>query len=143
MLAPGTELGNYVIKERLYVEKDTETYLAFQKAVKREVALVVLMPDLLGDAAAVEGFLERSRVKAAITHPRIAPLYEAQKIGGWMYYTREMPHGRSLEELMTTEAKFGEKTLADVIAGVCEAMSQAELRGYHYRMPTAARYFRR
>ncbi len=140
-LVPGTELGNYIIKERLYVEKDTETYLAFQKAVKREVALVVLMPELRGDAAAVEGFLERSRVKAAITHPRIAPLYEAQETGGWMYYTREMPRGRSLEELMAMEAKFGEKTLADVIAGVCEAMSQAELRGYHYRMPTARDIF--
>lgn len=136
LLAPGTALGNYVIMERLYVEKDSETYLALQQSVKRVVALVLLKPELLGDAAAVEGFLGRSRVKAAITHPRIAPLYEAQKIGGWMYYTREMPHGRSLEEMITTGAKFGEKTLADVIAGVSEAMSQAEVHGYHYRMPT-------
>jgi formylglycine-generating enzyme required for sulfatase activity/CheY-like chemotaxis protein len=141
LLAPGTAIGNYVIRERLYVEKDSETYLAFQQAVKREVALVLLLPELLGDAAVVEGFLERSRVKAAITHPRIAPLYEAQKTGGWMYYTREMPHGRSIEELIATGAKFGEKTLADVIAGVGEAMSQAELRGYHYRMPTARDIF--
>jgi formylglycine-generating enzyme required for sulfatase activity/CheY-like chemotaxis protein len=136
MLQPGAVLGNYVIKERMYAEKDTETYLALQQAVKREVALVLLKPELLHDAAAVEKFLERSRVKASITHPRIAPLYEAQKIDGWMYYTREMPHGRSLEELARSGVKFGEKMLADIIAGVCEAMSQAELRGYHYRMPT-------
>jgi len=136
LLAAGTVLGNYVIKERLYVEKDSETYLAFQQEVKREVALVLLKPELLGDAAAVEGFLERSRVKAAIAHPRIAPLYEARQINGWMYYTREMPHGRSLEEMIVTKAKFGEKTLADVIAGVAEAMSQAETHGYRYRMPT-------
>ena len=76
LLAPGTALGNYVIKERLYSEPDSETYLALQQAVKREVALVLLKPELLNDAAVVAGFLERSRVKAAITHPRIAPLYE-------------------------------------------------------------------
>lgn len=136
LLQPGAALGNYVIQERMYAEKDSETYLALQQAVKREVALVLLKPELLHDASAVEKFLERSRVKASITHPRIAPLYEAQKIDGWMYYTREMPHGRSLEELARSGTKFGEKMLSDIIAGVCEAMSQAELRGYHYRMPT-------
>ncbi len=141
MLPPGTVLGNYVIKERLYVEKDSETYLALQQSVKREVALVLLKPELLNDATAVEGFLERSRVKASITHPRIAPLYEAQKLEGWMYYTREMPHGRSLEKLIATCVKFKEKTLADVIAGVSEAMSLAVLRGHHYRMPTARDIF--
>ncbi|MCE9517954.1 MAG: SUMF1/EgtB/PvdO family nonheme iron enzyme [Verrucomicrobia bacterium] len=141
ILAPGTTLGNYVIKERLYLEKDSETYLALQQSVKREVALVLLKPELLNDAAAVEGFLERSRVKASITHPRIAPLYEAQKIDGWMYYTREMPHGRSLEELITTGVKFKEKTLADVIAGVSEAMSLAVQRDHNYRMPTARDIF--
>ncbi len=141
ILMPGKILGNYVIKECLYTEKDSETYLALQQSVKREVALVLLKPELLNDAAAVEGFLERSRVKASITHPRIAPLYEAQQIDGWMYYTREMPHGRSLEKLIAAGVKFKGKMLTDVIVGVSEAMSLAVQRGHHYRMPTARDIF--
>lgn len=141
ILASGMVLGNYVIKGRLYVEKDSETYLALQQSVNREVALVLLKPELLGDPAAVEGFLERSRVKASITHPRIAPLFEAKNHGGWMFYTREMPYGRSLEELIVGGVKLNKRTLADVIAGVSEAMSLAVQRGHHYRMPTARDIF--
>ena len=136
LLAPGTVLGNYVVKERLYAEPDTETYLAVQQSVQREVALVVLRPELVRDAGAVDRFKERERIKAAISHPRIAPLYEALIVNGWHFYTREMPHGRSLEELTTGGKKFGEKILVDIISGVSEAMSQAVLRGYNYRMPS-------
>ena len=141
LLAPGTTLGNYLIKERLYSEPDSETYLAEQQTVHREVALVVLKPELVDDPRQVWHFQERSRVKAAISHPRIAPLFEAQQTGSWHFYTREMPHGRSLDELIVAKQKFGEKVLADIIAGVSEAMSQAVLRGYHYRMPTARDVF--
>ncbi len=140
-LQPGMTLGNYVIKERLYAERDTETYLALQGAVQREVALVLLKPELLSDLEAVERFRERSRLKASIAHPRIAPLYEAIETDGWVFYTREMPHGRSLDDLILAGVKYEEKELADIVAGVSEAMSQAQLRGYHYRMPTARDIF--
>ena len=135
-LQPGTSLGNYIIKERLYAERDTETYLALQGAVQRQVALVLLKPELVPDLEAVERFRERSRLKASISHPRIAPLYEAIETDGLLFYTREMPHGRSLDDIILSGAKYEEKELADIVAGVSEAMSTATLRGYHYRMPT-------
>lgn len=136
VLAPDTVLGHYVIKSLLYKEPESETYLAVQRSVNRDVALVLLKPELLVNEAAVNEFRERSRIKAAITHPRIAPLYEAKQIDGHVFYTREMPHGRSLDELILAGKKFGEKTLVNIITGVSEAMSQAALRGYHYRMPS-------
>jgi CheY-like chemotaxis protein len=105
LLKTGTHLGNYVIKEMLYSERDTQTYLALQTAVQREVALVLLKPEYLADTEAVDRFHERSRLKASITHPRIAPLYEAIETGGWIFYTREMPHGRSLDDLILSGAK--------------------------------------
>jgi len=136
LLKAGILLGNYVIKEMLYAERDTQTYLALQTNVQREVALVLLRPEYLADPDAVERFHERSRLKASISHPRIAPLYEAVETDGWVFYTREMPHGRSLDDLILSGAKYEEKEMVDIVAGVSEAMSQAMLRGYHYRMPT-------
>lgn len=136
ILAPETIMGNYVIKDMLYREPETETYLAVQRAVNRTVALVVLRPELLNNEAALAEFKERSRIKAAITHPRIAPLYEAQIIDGHAFYTREMPHGRSLDELILAGEKYNEKMLVNIIAGVSEAMSQAALREHNYRMPS-------
>ncbi|WP_053332412.1 SUMF1/EgtB/PvdO family nonheme iron enzyme [Verrucomicrobium spinosum] len=134
LLAPETVLGNYVIKERLYAEPDTESYIAVQKGVHREVVLVVLKPEKIANPSAVSDFQERQRVKAAVAHPRIAPLYEGLQIGRYHFYTREMPHGMTVDKLHETGEKFGEKILADIIGHIAEAMSYATHRGYHYRM---------
>jgi formylglycine-generating enzyme required for sulfatase activity/CheY-like chemotaxis protein len=141
VLAAGTLLGSYEIKERLYAEPDTETYLAVQQNIGRKVALVLLKPELVSDPEEIEKFKERERVKAGIEHPRIAPLYEALEIGPHLFYTREMPHGRTVEELQNASVKFGEKILVDIIANVCDAMSHATLRGHLYRMLTARDVF--
>ena len=137
IIAPETLIGDYIVKERLYVERETETYRAVQQAVKREVALVLLKPELVGDAAVMAAFEERERVKASVTHPRIAPLYEARRVDDFVFYTREMPHGRTLKQLQKRGDKLSEKILTDVLTGVAEAMNYAAERGLHYRMLTA------
>ncbi len=134
LLSPGTVLGSYEIRERLYAETETETYVAVQQGIGRKVALVMLKPSLVNNTAIVEKFKERERVKAGIEHPRIAPLYEALELGEHIFYTREMPHGRTIEELQLEGVKFNGKALADIIANVSEAMAFATLRGHHYRM---------
>lgn len=136
LLEQGTVLGSYEIKERLYSEQDTETYVAEQQGIRRKVALVLLKPHLVNDAAAVAKFKDRQRIKAGIEHPRIAPLYEALQIAQYHFYTREMPHGRTIEELQLAGVKFSEKVLVDIIATVAEAMAHATLRGHHYRVLT-------
>jgi formylglycine-generating enzyme required for sulfatase activity len=133
-LPPNTDLGNYTVTEHLYAERDSETYLAIQRGVNREVVLVLLRPDSVHEPGALEAFHERERVKASIAHPRIAPLYEALEVGGRHFYTREMPNGRSIEELQEAGIKFKEKQLVDIIANVTEAMGHATARGHHYRM---------
>src|SRR5262249_27872647 len=74
VLAPGTMLGHYQVMGCLYTEAEAETYHAIQYTVQRHVALVLLKPHLIGDDAVVKEFKDRERVKASISHPRIAPL---------------------------------------------------------------------
>lgn len=133
LLASGTMLGNNQIIDRLHVEPEAETYRALQRAVQRQVGIVVLKPDLLGRPEIVREFKERERVKASISHPRIAPLYEAGEDNGWLFYTREIPPGRSLEEIQAAGEHLSEKALVDIIAGVADAMSHATDRGLHHR----------
>jgi formylglycine-generating enzyme required for sulfatase activity/CheY-like chemotaxis protein len=133
-LPPNTALGNYTITEALYSERDSETYLAIQRGVNREVVLVLLRPDQNSRPGALDAFHERERVKASIAHPRIAPLYEALEVDGRHFYTRELPKGRSIEELQESGTKFKEKQLVEIVANVAEAMSHATGRGHHYRM---------
>lgn len=132
-LSPGTLLGSYQVLDRLTVEAESETYRAIQVTVQRPVALVLLRPDLMGQPNAVEGFKARERLKASISHPRIAPLYEAGEVNGLIFYTRELPRGRNLEELQVAKEQLSERKLAELLHGVAEAMLYAVERGYHYR----------
>ncbi len=133
VMAPGTVLGNYQVLERLYVEKEAETYRALQVAVQRPVALVLLRPEHLKRPEIVTKFKDRIRLKASLGHPRIAPLYEAGEADGWLFYTRELPRGRSLYEIQQTHELLGERRLTEVLHGVAEAMQFATERGMHYR----------
>ncbi|MEY4484380.1 MAG: hypothetical protein RL693_1832 [Verrucomicrobiota bacterium] len=137
VLEPGTILGNYVIKERLTVEPDSETYAAVQQVVGRQVALVLLDPLKARDPAMLNNFQERVRVKASVTHPKVAPLYESLDIEQFHFYTREISHGKTLLEMQDQGDKLGEKALVDLIAGVSEAMSYGTELGFHYRILTA------
>lgn len=136
LMPPGAMLGHYQILNRLYSEPEAETYRAIQYTVQRPVGLVLLKPHLLADANAVREFKERERVKAQIEHPRIAPLYEAGEANGWHYYTREIPPGRSLEDIAAAGELLGERVLVDVLYRVAEAMSYAVEEGFNYRVLT-------
>lgn len=137
VLAPGTMLGHYQVVGCLYTEGEAETYHAIQYTVQRHVALVLLKPHLMGNDKVVKEFKDRERVKASISHPRIAPLYEAGEAGGLLYYTREMPIGRSLEQVVEAGEHFNERVLVDVLYRIADAMSYAVERGYGYRLLAA------
>jgi formylglycine-generating enzyme required for sulfatase activity len=132
-LAPGTMLGSYQVQDRLTQETESETYRAIQVTVQRPVAMVLLRPDLLSQPEAVKSFKERERLKASISHPRIAPLYEAGSENGLIFYTRELPRGRNLEELQAANEVLTERKVAELLFGVAEAMQYAIERGYHHR----------
>lgn len=133
LLPPGTMLRNNQIIDRLYTEREAETYRALQRAVQREVAMVVLKPEYLARPEVVREFKERERIKASVTHPRIAPLFEAGIENGWHFYTREMPPGRSLEAIQVAGELLHERALAEVLFGIADAMNFTTERGYHHR----------
>ena len=132
-LAPGTMLGNYQVLERLSLEAESETYRAIQVTVQRPVALVLMRPEFLSQPAKVDSFKARERLKASVSHPRIAPLYEAGEVNGLIFYTRELPRGRHLHEIQATGEMLSERKIADLLYGVGEAMQYAIERGCHHR----------
>lgn len=133
VMVPGTVLGSYQVLDRLYIENEAETYRAMQVSVQRPVALVLLKPEFLNQPEVVAKFRERIRVKAGLEYARIAPLFEAGEANGWLFYTRELPRGRTLEELEAADEHLSERRLAEVLHGIAEAMEHATTRGYHHR----------
>jgi len=133
ILADGTMLGNYQILGLVRTDSMAETYRAFQLGVDRLVGLVLLRPELAADPANVERFKARGRAKAALNHPRMAPLYEAGEDEGFIYYTREVPRGRSLQEVFDSGAALNEREVVELLYGVAEVMEYATDKGFHYR----------
>ena len=133
LLAAGTQLGNYVIQELVRVDATAETYRALQMGVERVVGLVLLKPKFAQIPEQVARFKARERAKAALNHPRIAPLYEAGDEGGYLFYTREVPRGRSLREYRLAGEMLGERALVELVYGVAEVMEYATGNGFRYR----------
>ena len=133
VMVPGTVLGSYQVLDRLYIENEAETYRAVQVSVQRPVALVLLKPEYLKKPEVVAKFKERIRVKASLTFARIAPLYEAGEANGWLFYTREIPRGRTLDEIEESGERLSERRVIEVLHGITEAMEHATSRGYHHR----------
>ncbi len=137
LLAPGTRLGNYEILEWVRSDSTAETYRALQQDVDRVVGLVLLRPEHAGNPELVARFKARERAKASFNHPRVAPLYEAGEESGYLFYSREVPRGRSLKELAEAGVMLSERALVELLHGVSEVMDHATSEGLRHRDVTA------
>ncbi len=133
LLPPGTRLGNYEIHEWVRSDSTAESYRALQQGVERVVGLVMLRPEHASDPGFVARFKARERAKASFNHPRVAPLYEAGEENGHLFYTREVPRGRSLKEIAETGETLNERALVELLHGVSEVMDHATAQGLRHR----------
>ncbi len=60
-------------------------YLARDERLRRQVALKVMAPDLARDAGFRTRMISESRAAAALDHPHILPVYEADEADGTVY----------------------------------------------------------
>ena len=133
LLSPGTHLGNYEILEWVRSDTTAETYRAVQQDVDRIVGLVLLRPEHTSNPEMVARFKARERTKASFNHPRVAPLYQAGEEAGYLFYTREVPRGRSLKELAEAGESLSERALVELLHGVSEVMEHATREGLRHR----------
>src|SRR6478736_6425791 len=61
-------------------------YLATDVQLERNVALKTLPPHLAADAAVRGRFVREARTAAALSHPKIVPIYHAAERDGVVYF---------------------------------------------------------
>jgi formylglycine-generating enzyme required for sulfatase activity len=115
-------LGDYELLELISESGEVVVYRALQCSVQREVVLERLKSARAGDADAVREFRALVRAKAAVVHPRIAAVYEAQEQDGMIFYTRELVEGCSLPELQQTGRWLDQDTVLKLLAAAAEAV---------------------
>ncbi len=111
----GVQLGDYRVQKFIGDGKWGRVYLALQLSVNRRVGLKALDPARSEDDGMRAQFLADARAKAAVQHPFIMTVFEADERNGLAFYTHEFLEGESMEELIARGQKLDEKTALHVL----------------------------
>jgi formylglycine-generating enzyme required for sulfatase activity len=122
-------LGDYELLEILREDDRTVTYRALQQSVQRIVLLERLRTAQAGQPDAVRAFRALVRAQAAVVHPQIAAVYEAQEHEGWLFYTREWIEGKNLAQLRKQRQRLGQEALLDLLHAAAEAVGWLDSHG--------------
>jgi formylglycine-generating enzyme required for sulfatase activity len=133
----GRTLGSYKVERRLGKGKWGPVYLAIQTSMNRPVAMEILAAEVAGDPAARENFVATARAKAAVQHPHILSVYEADQAEGHYFYTHEYVDGYTLAQLAARGEGLSEPMALQTIKYVAQGLSHLHNHKIAHSIPDA------
>jgi formylglycine-generating enzyme required for sulfatase activity/DNA-binding NarL/FixJ family response regulator len=106
----GAVLGDYRIERILGSGIWGKVYAATQMSVNRLVGLKALDPQRSQESDSRDQFLADARAKAAVSHPFIVSVFEADERNGIFFYTHEFLDGATLADMIQQRRVMDEKT---------------------------------
>ena len=100
-IAPGREIGGCRITQFLGRGGMGEVYGAEHLALRKPVALKILLPDR-ATGERVDRFLEEARVASRIEHPNVVIIHDVGQQDGFHYIIMQFVCGKNLAELLRT-----------------------------------------
>lgn len=130
-IVAGTQLGEYVIGERLGSGGMGVVFRAHDTVLKRPVA-VKLLSDELADASARRRFQREAQMASSLNHPHILTVHAAGEYGDCQYLVTEFVDGGTLKDWASTEKRTWKQVL-ELLIGVADAMAAAHGAGIIHR----------
>src|SRR5919197_3667379 len=96
----GETFGGYTIESVLGRGGMGTVYLATHERLDRKVALKVIAANLADDETFRARFFGESQLAAALDHPNVIPIYDADEVGGVLYLAMRYVNGSSLQVLV-------------------------------------------
>ena len=131
-LPAGSQIGHYVIVERIGAGAMGEVYRARDPKLRREVALKVLPAEVAGDRERRARFEREAHVLASLNHPNIASILGLAEFGADRALVLELVEGVTLEERLASGPMDLDEAL-DVARQIAEALEAAHERGIVHR----------
>jgi serine/threonine protein kinase len=108
-LVPGTQLGHYVITERIAQGGMGTVFKALEPALERYVAIKVLRPEYANNCNYVQYFQEEARAVAALRHPNIIPIFFIGVEGKVVFFSMSYIQGETFDDWIETKRWFDEE----------------------------------
>lgn len=97
-LAPGVQLGHYVLMDKIADGGMGSVFKAFEPALERFVAIKVLLPEFAENEVYLESFQAEAQRVASIQHPNIVPIYYIGKINRIAFFSMAFIEGQTLDD---------------------------------------------
>jgi serine/threonine protein kinase len=100
VLPPGAEISRYRVENLVARGGMGLVYRARDRRLDRPVALKVLSPEYTDHPQFRERFVRESRLAAAVDHPHVIPIYEADEWNGMLYIAMRFVEGADLHGVL-------------------------------------------
>ncbi len=100
----GTQVGTSTIIKELARGGMAIVFIAFQRTLKRQIAVKILPKNLLTPKTA-ELFQREAEAAAILSHPNIIPVYEVGETDEFLYFTMQLVQGNPLSEYLKVAKK--------------------------------------
>jgi hypothetical protein len=129
-----TQLGQYLIREKLGSGGMGEVYKAEHRFLRRPCAVKLIRPEHAGDSEVLQRFEREVQATAALTHPNTVAIYDyGIADDGTFYYVMEYLPGQTLEEIVAKEGPLEPARAVHLLRQVVSALSEAHAAGLTHR----------
>jgi serine/threonine protein kinase len=108
-LVSGTNLGHYVITDKIAQGGMGTVFKALEPALERYVAIKVLRPEYASNVNYVQYFQEEARAVAALRHPNIIPIFFIGQEGNVVFFSMSYIDGETFENWVESKRWFNEE----------------------------------
>ena len=137
-------VGQTVGTSRLLKQLDrgamSVVFVAFQKSLKRQIAVKIL-PKVLMTPRIAELFQQEAEAAAFLSHPSIIPVYEVGETDDFLYFTMQLIKGQSLayyirqarRNVLPSKRMIPVRTSLKIILKILDALDYANRLGVVHR----------
>ncbi len=124
-LAPGTTVGDYVVKAKLGEGGMGTVYLGEHPVIGKRVAIKIISPQLSTDERAAQRFVQEARAVNQINHRNIVDIFMIGQLpDGRHFLVMEYLEGETLKARLERGA-LGLDAALDVVLPLCDALAAA------------------
>ena len=125
--------GRYRILRRIGSGGMADVYCAEDSHLGRQVAIKVLHRRFAQDQEFVERFRREAKSAAGLNHPNVVGVFDRGEHEGTYYIAMEFLTGRTLKDIVTTEAPLSQERVIDIGTQILEAAGFAHRHGVIHR----------